>query len=156
MLSEFRKLKTPPPEQEQIDLISKHALEKYRVALYGTSVSSVMDLLLRAHELHVVLGPSSCFPTSGQSKAKLDKGTFCYKCSRPDFTSRTCPDCNPIPRRSSQRSESPEVRSGQNPDAKDTNNGESSNGGGSVPFVAQKENYRGGRMIRRGNPPSRR
>ncbi|KAA0708014.1 hypothetical protein E1301_Tti020996 [Triplophysa tibetana] len=122
MLSEFRKLKTPPPEQEQIDLISKHALEKYRVALYGTSVSSVMDLLLRAHELHVVLGPN----------------------------------CNPIPRRSSQRSESPEVRSGQNPDAKDTNNGESSNGGGSVPFVAQKENYRGGRMIRRGNPPSRR
>ncbi len=54
MLSEFRKLKTPPPEQEQIDLICKHSLEKYRVALYGTSVSSGMDLLLRAHELHVV------------------------------------------------------------------------------------------------------
>lgn len=39
MLSEFTKLKTPPPEQEQIDLICKHALEKYRVALYGTFVS---------------------------------------------------------------------------------------------------------------------
>lgn len=43
MLSEFKKLKTSPPEQEQIDLICKHALQKYRVALYGTSVPSVMD-----------------------------------------------------------------------------------------------------------------
>lgn len=68
MLSEFRKLKSPPPEQEQINLICKHALEKYRVALYGTSVSPVMDLLLRTHEIHVVLGPSNCFPPSMQSK----------------------------------------------------------------------------------------
>ncbi len=73
MLSEFRKLKTPPPEQEQIDLICKHSLEKYRVALYGTSVSSGMDLLLRAHKLHVVLGPSKCSLPSTQSKAKFGK-----------------------------------------------------------------------------------
>lgn len=29
LLSGFRKLKNAPPEQEQFDLISKHALEKY-------------------------------------------------------------------------------------------------------------------------------
>lgn len=33
MLGEFNKLRSPPPEQEQIELISKHSLEKYRVAL---------------------------------------------------------------------------------------------------------------------------
>ncbi|KAK2836339.1 hypothetical protein Q7C36_014208 [Tachysurus vachellii] len=49
MLGEFRKLKTPPPQQEQIDVIRKHALEKYRLALYGTPMPSAMDLLLRAH-----------------------------------------------------------------------------------------------------------
>ncbi|KAL0147801.1 hypothetical protein M9458_056878 [Cirrhinus mrigala] len=105
MLSESRKLKTPPPEQEQIDLICKHALEKYRVALYGTSVSSGMDLLLRAHKLHVVLGPSKCSLPSMQNKAKLGRETYCYKCSRPGFTSRTCPDCNSVSRMRSQQSE---------------------------------------------------
>lgn len=58
MLGEFQKLKSSPTPQEQVDLIRKHALEKYRVALYGTSIPTVMDLLLRAHKLHTVLGPS--------------------------------------------------------------------------------------------------
>lgn len=156
MLSEFRKLKTPPPEQEQIDLISKHALEKYRVALYGTSVSSVMDLLLRAHELHVVLGPSKFSPSSVQSKAKLSKDTYCYKCSRPGFTSRTCPDCNSLSRTSSQQTESSDAPSGSIVDVRDTNNPEGSTGVERNPFTRQKGNFKGGRMIHRGNPPSRR
>ncbi|GAA6068688.1 uncharacterized protein LOC113018267 [Tachysurus ichikawai] len=59
MLGEFRKLKTPPPQQEQIDVIWKHALEKYRLVLYGTPMPSAMDLLLRAHELHAVHTPRS-------------------------------------------------------------------------------------------------
>ncbi|ROI80148.1 hypothetical protein DPX16_23724 [Anabarilius grahami] len=67
MLGEFRKLKTPPPQLEQIDLIQKHVLEKYRVALYGTPIPSVMDLLLRAHELHAVLGPSVGRPPQTQA-----------------------------------------------------------------------------------------
>lgn len=58
MLSKFKKLKSPPSEQEQIELICKHALERYRVALYGTPVKSVIELMLRAHELHSVLEPA--------------------------------------------------------------------------------------------------
>lgn len=45
MLSEFKKLRSPPSDQEQMDLICKHALEKYRIALYGTPVRSVIDLV---------------------------------------------------------------------------------------------------------------
>lgn len=156
MLSEFRKLKTPPPEQEQIDLICKHALEKYRVALYGTSVSSGMDLLLRAHELHVVLGPSKCSLPAMQNKAKFVKETYCYKCSRPGFTSRTCPDCNSLSGNGSQQSESPNAHSEPALDARVTNDPESSNAGEGNSFVRHKGNSKGGRMIRRGNPPSRR
>ncbi len=156
MLSEFRKLKTPPPEQEQIDLICKHSLEKYRMALYGTSVSSGMDLLLRAHELHVVLGPSKCSLPSTQSKAKFGKEIYCYKCSRPGFTYRTCPDCNSLSGMRSQQSEPHNAHSEPPLDARDTNNPESSNAGEGNPFVLHKGNFKGGRMIRRGNPPSRR
>lgn len=61
MLSEFRILRTPPPQLEQIELICKHAVEKYRLALYGTAVTSVMNLLLREHELHAVLGPCGSY-----------------------------------------------------------------------------------------------
>ncbi len=46
LLSEFKKLKSPPPEQEQIDLICTHALERYRVALYGKQITSVIDLFM--------------------------------------------------------------------------------------------------------------
>ncbi|KAL1265240.1 hypothetical protein QQF64_003267 [Cirrhinus molitorella] len=155
MLSEFKKLKTPPPEQEQIDLICKHALEKYRVALYGTSVSSGMDLLLRAHELHVVLGPSKSSLPSMQSKAKFGRETYCYKCSRPGFTSRTCPNCNSPSVTPSQQSEA-STHLEPALDVRDTNNPESIQAGEGNPFVRHKGNSKGGRMIRRGNPPSRR
>ncbi len=64
----YNKLKSPPPAQEQIELICKRSLEKYRVALYGASIYSVMDLLLRAHELHAVLGPSGCQTATFEEK----------------------------------------------------------------------------------------
>ncbi|KAF4115465.1 hypothetical protein G5714_002954 [Onychostoma macrolepis] len=156
MLSELRKLKTPPPEQEQTDLICKHSLKKFRVALYGTSISSGMDLLLRAHKLHVVLGPSKCSLPSTLSKAKSGKETYCYKCSSPGFTSRTCPDCNSLSAMRSQQSESPNAHSEPPLDARDKNNPESSNAGEGNAFAKHKGNSKGGRMIRRGNPPSRR
>lgn len=93
MLGEFNKLRCPPPEHEQIELICKHSLEKYRVALYGTPVPSVMDLLLRAHELHTALGPvGRSTPTSSPSVASA-REPHCFKCSRPGFTTRTCPSC---------------------------------------------------------------
>lgn len=79
MLSEFHKLKSPPPEKEQIELICKHSLEKYKVALYGTLVPSAMDLLLRAHELHVVLGPSS-YQTPTRFRGNRNNEPRCFKC----------------------------------------------------------------------------
>lgn len=93
LLSEFKKLKSPPPEQEQIDLICKHALEGYRVALYGTQITSVIDLLMCAHELHSTLGPDSRNEPVVQ-KSKNMRETYCFKCSAPGFTSRNCPNCN--------------------------------------------------------------
>lgn len=97
MLSEFNKLKSPPPEQEQVDLICKHSLEKYRVAIYGTPISSVMDLLLRAHELHAVLGPSSHQTQPARFRRNQNVEPYCFKCSRPGFTTRSCPSCNVFP-----------------------------------------------------------
>lgn len=104
MLGEFRKLRTPPPQQEQIDVIRKHALEKYRLALYGTPMPSTMDLLLRAHELHAVLGPSvGCLPQTQPSRMPATD-VHCFKCSLPGFTTRTCPNCSTRgKRRSPQR-----------------------------------------------------
>lgn len=93
LLSEFKKLKSPPPEQEQIDLICKHALERYRVALYGMQITSVIDLLMRAHELHSALGPD-CRAEPAMQKSKHAWETYCLKCSAPGFTSRNCPNCN--------------------------------------------------------------
>lgn len=96
MLSEFNKLKSPPPEREQIELISKHSLEKYRVALYGTLIPSVMDLLLRARELHTVLGPGAQELSPAHPAKIRNSEPLCFKCSRPGFTSRTCPTCSAI------------------------------------------------------------
>lgn len=95
MLSEFKKLTTPPPQLEQIELIYNHAVEKYRVALYGTKVTSVMDLLLRAHELHAVLGPCERAATQLLQTDHATKAVHCFKCLTPGFTSRTCPTCRP-------------------------------------------------------------
>lgn len=74
MFSEFRKLKSPPSEQEQIELVFNHAQEKYRVALYGTPVKSVTELVLRAHELHSVLGPSAMPMPRAQARSAPNGG----------------------------------------------------------------------------------
>jgi len=107
MLSEFDKLKSSPPEQEKIEMICKHSLEKYRVALYGPPVSSVMDLLLRAHELHAVLGPGGHQASPVRFKDLQKTKPYCFKCSRPGFTSRTCPSCNATSHMASPLTQSP-------------------------------------------------
>lgn len=56
---------------------------KYRVTLYGTPIPSVMDLLLQAHELRAVLGPSvGCSPQL-QASSSLSRNVHCFKCSLP-------------------------------------------------------------------------
>ncbi|KAL6481161.1 hypothetical protein MHYP_G00092410 [Metynnis hypsauchen] len=94
MLSEFKKLRYLPPELDQVELICKHAKEKYTIALYGTRISSVVDFLLRAHELHAALGHrDSSGPPAVPTKSA--KAVVCFQCSLPGYTSRTCPQCNP-------------------------------------------------------------
>lgn len=160
MLGEFRKLKSPPPQLEQIDLIRKHVHEKYRVALYGTPIASVMDLLLRAHELHAVLGPSVGCPPQRQASSTATRDVQCFKCSLPGFTTRTCPNCSPGAKPLLSPMEPPELQ-------RDTVNRVSDVGrmdrsdqaigeGNVVSDFAQRGNFRGGRTFRRGNPPSRR
>lgn len=152
MLSEFKKLKTPPPKCEQIDLICKHSLEKYRISLYGTSVPSGMDL--RAHELHVVLGSSACIPAIVRNKTKMNKEIHCFKCLLPGFTSRTCPKCNSFSETDPHHVEpidaqmTPTLAGSLNlPEHRATYDGQSSD--------RRSGNFRGGRMIRRGSPPSK-
>ncbi|KAL6455153.1 hypothetical protein MHYP_G00364060 [Metynnis hypsauchen] len=96
MLSEFDKLRYPPPGQEQVTIVCRRALEKYRVALYGTTISSEVDLLMRAHELHSVLGPDYSDQPSERGKSKPGTDKFCFNCSLPGFTSRTCPNCRGV------------------------------------------------------------
>lgn len=159
LLSEFKKLKSPPPEQEQIDLICKHALERYRVALYGARITSVIDLLMCAHELHSALGPDSRDEPVLQ-KSKPRRETYCFKCSAPGFTSRNCPNCNfaqqTVPFPAADKQTSPVSNEPRDPE-EDTK---------AMPYedreeqkhnsVRQKVNFRGGRTFHRGNPPSRR
>ncbi|KAI4897785.1 hypothetical protein NFI96_003241 [Prochilodus magdalenae] len=96
MLSEFKKLRCPPAEPDQVELVCKHAQEKYTIALYGTRISSVADLLLRAHELHAALGHRD-LSSPAVVPTKSAKAVVCFKCSLPGYTSRTCPQCNPSP-----------------------------------------------------------
>lgn len=158
LLSEFKKLKSPPTEQDQIELICKHALERYRVAIYGTQITSVVDLLMRAHELHSVLGPNSRngppLPMKEQARE-----IYCFKCSEPGFTSRNCPNCNfaaqanvfpGVEKQNFQTGFGTPGRS-QSSENRSDNRGEQEN-----KFGQQKGNFKGGRTFYRGNPPSRR
>ncbi|KAL6460177.1 hypothetical protein MHYP_G00319360 [Metynnis hypsauchen] len=97
MLSKFDKLRCPPPGQEQDTIICRRALEKYRAALYGMTISSVVDLLMRAYELHSVLRPGCPDQPSEQGKSKPVIDKFCFNCSLPGFTSCTCPNCRGVP-----------------------------------------------------------
>ena len=92
MLNEFKRMRNPPPEQEQIELICRHALEKYRIALFGADIRSPIDLVMRAHELHAVLGPCVARP-SAASTANI----YCFGCSAPGYTLNTCPSCSSAP-----------------------------------------------------------
>lgn len=82
-----------PPQLDQIELIFKHAVEKYRVALYGTAVMSVMDLLLYAHELHAVLGLCGHYAPQVPQSVLVAKEVHCFKCLSPGYTSPNCPSC---------------------------------------------------------------
>lgn len=153
MLSEFNKLKSPPPETEQIELISKHSLEKYRVALYGANIASVMELLLRAHELHSVLGPSGP-PTSSRYNEQRKPEPYCFKCSQPGFTFRTCPNCNNLPTFQSTTAEPGLVQPTPVCAPPDAGQQKTDKNSATAPSQGkQAVNYRGGRTFRRGHPP---
>lgn len=160
MLGEFNKLKSPPPAQEQIELICKHSLEKYRVALYGAPIFSVMDLLLRAHELHAVLGPSGHQSPPAHLSRSQNIEPHCFRCSRPGFTSRTCPTCNtasqaPSPPKS-QPMPTPSSLATVFPDVGEPRVETDSMSFDTPLHTRQSGNFRGGRTFHRGNPPSRR
>lgn len=156
MLGEFRKLKTPPPQQEQIDLIRKHVLEKYRVALYGTPIPSVMDLLLRAHELHAVLGPSGGCPPQLRASGAPSRNVHCFKCSLPGFTTRTCPNCSQKVEQRLPPTESLNMSGDVNMEPEADGSDQAFGNGKVISGFNQRGNFRGGRTFRRGNPPSRR
>lgn len=78
MLGEFKKLRSPLPEREQVEVICRHAEVKYRVVLYGAPVRSAIDLMLRAHELHSVLSPSTPQVPPSQVRKNPDVGTYCF------------------------------------------------------------------------------
>lgn len=156
MLSEFNKLKSPPPENDQIELIRKHSLEKYRVALYGAQVASVMDLLLRAHELHSVLGPSGPQP-SQRFKEQRKLEPHCFKSSLPGFTTHTCPNCNNLPASQTTAAATglSTVQPAQLPGPPDLDQQKTDNNSTPTPPQSrQSGNYRGGRKFHRGHPPS--
>ncbi len=158
LLYEFKKLRSPPLEQEQIDLICKHALECYRVALHGKQVTSVIDLLIRAHELHSALGPD-CRNEPVVQKIKHARETYCFKCSAPSFTSRECPNCNVVQAESFPATE---IQSGQvSNESQNTNEDMEAatymdRREKNQSSVRQKVNFKRGRTFHRGNPPSRR
>ncbi|MEQ2163626.1 hypothetical protein GOODEAATRI_032185 [Goodea atripinnis] len=155
MLCEFNKLRCPPPEQERIQIICKHSLEKYRVALYGSHVSSVTELLLRAHELHAVLGADSHqdLPKTHWKQQRAEPQ--CYKCSHPGYMSKTCPSCNQdrINKRvSAQSHNEPHPATAMDKPEAGIGNREFSSAADSVPRWPSG-NFKGGRTFHRGHPP---
>ncbi len=89
----FRNLRAPLPGAEQIEVICKHALEKYAIALYGAQNSTVGDLLLCVHEVH------SALSHHGSARVVTDKEirglVYCYSCHLPGVTVCSCPRCKP-------------------------------------------------------------
>lgn len=158
MLSEFRRLRNPPSEQEQIELICKHAVEKYRVALYGTPVRSVIDLVLHAHKLHSVLGTSLSQPSRVQLNNRAEGGPRCFKCAMPGVTSHTCPNCSTdfqgarhSPRMAPELPQT--LPPNQHPVTQPTDPDETGIVRETRPAGRRQGNFRGGRVFHRGNPP---
>ncbi|CAL8395133.1 unnamed protein product [Boreogadus saida] len=156
MLSELKKLKTPPAQPEQVEMICQHSLEKYRVALYGTLIPSSIDLLLQAHKLHMVLGPRSQQnpPTPFRENRNIEP--YCFRCSRPGFTSRTCPSCKAETHMSSTSTKS-QVRPAPAPPVTDHNDGyprtEMEGRSADSPFSPRQTSREGGLFIEAILPP---
>lgn len=154
MLSEFKKLRNPPSDQEQIELICKHALEKYRVALCGTSVNSVIELMLCAHDLHTVLGPNTPKPPRAQAKPNPASGAYCFKCGLPNFTTRSCPNCSSTPTGPSRAPEPTNEQPRHSPLDPTAVHADNEDAVATTRQFSRKQgNFRGGRTFHRGDPP---
>lgn len=118
------------------------------------------QLMLRAHELHSVLGPGTTQQPQTQVRSKPDNETYCFKCSMPGFTSCTCPSCSSAGKGSTcppkPNIESPQALSPDwSPDATAARTSE----GGTVVETRQTGRkqgiFQGERTFHRGNPPPR-
>lgn len=83
----------PPPVPEHIEIIHQHVSDQYRLALYGSSLGSISDLLLKAHELHSALGPVSSKRYEPGPQALSRQKLHCFKCMAPGVTMRNCVNC---------------------------------------------------------------
>ncbi|KAL7385194.1 hypothetical protein ABVT39_017316 [Epinephelus coioides] len=65
----------------------------HRLALYGSSLGSIYDLLLKAHELHSALGPVSSERYEPSPRAQSRQKLHCFKCMAPGATTHNCVNC---------------------------------------------------------------
>lgn len=155
MLSEFKRLRNPPTEQEQVELICKHTQEKYRVALYGAHINSAIELLMHAHDLHSVLGPNTTQRPNTLMKNRPDRETYCYKCSTPGFTVRTCPKCSTRPTNSQLAVDVNELPHDQDSSTNFQRTEFDRTINETQPARRKQGNFYGGRTFYRGHPPPR-
>ena len=94
LVGEFKRLKMPPSVPEQIEIIRRHVSDQYRLALYSSSLGSITDLLLKAHELHSALGPVSSERSEPGPRAQSRQKLHCFKCMAPGVTVRNCMNCS--------------------------------------------------------------
>lgn len=93
LVGEFRKMRNPPPEVEQVEIILRHVSDRYRLALYGCAVTSIADLLLKAHEIHSALGPMPPPRQFSNLSAPTRQNLRCFNCSAPGVTTKNCQNC---------------------------------------------------------------
>lgn len=90
LVTEFKRLKQPPSEQEQIKIISRHVSDQFRLALHSAAPITLTELLLTAHKLHAALGPISF---DRATATPLRRDLHCFKCLTPGVTTRNCDNC---------------------------------------------------------------
>uniref|UniRef100_A0A8C9TDM7 Gypsy retrotransposon integrase-like protein 1 n=1 Tax=Scleropages formosus TaxID=113540 RepID=A0A8C9TDM7_SCLFO len=93
LVTEFKRLRQPPSEQEQIEVICRHVSDQYRLALHAAAPTTLTELLLTAHELHAALGPISPNRTATSAQLAQRPNLHCYKCFTPGVTTRNCGTC---------------------------------------------------------------
>ncbi|XP_029112112.1 uncharacterized protein LOC114911879 [Scleropages formosus] len=93
LVTEFKRLRQPPSEQEQIEVICRHVSDQYRLALHAAAPTTLTELLLTAHELHAALGPISPNRTATSAQLTQRPNLHCYKCFTPGVTTRNCGTC---------------------------------------------------------------